>query len=214
MVNFGENRPSIGWDIDLASSVIFFFEKPSFQIIANLCDILFQNTQDLTGAKILVFRKLSFSNPFRPPIKFLRLLLYSPELSTYVWGNISKVDFFDFVIIQIVFDYAVPEQYEAHSSRPRTYLPSRSGATHALRVLSSKSDLINYWKSLKTIKIHEISTDKSNESVLINSIWLMVQAFSKKEVEKNNIVSLSKKYILKFVIVEIFISPQYLEFSD
>ena len=52
-------------------------------------------------------------------------------------GTLKKLYFFDFVIIQIVLDYAVLEQYEAHYSRPRTYLTSRSGATHALRVLSS-----------------------------------------------------------------------------
>ena len=52
-------------------------------------------------------------------------------------GTLKKSSFFDFVIIQIVLNYAVLDRSEAHSSRPRTYLPSRSGATHALRVQSS-----------------------------------------------------------------------------
>ena len=38
----------------------------------------------------------------------------------------------------LVLNYAVLDRSEAHSSRPRTYLPSRSGATHALRVQSSR----------------------------------------------------------------------------
>ena len=49
----------------------------------------------------------------------------------------KKVDFFHLLIIQIVLNYAVLDRSGAHSSRPRTYLPSRSGATHALRVQSS-----------------------------------------------------------------------------
>ncbi len=47
-------------------------------------------------------------------------------------GTQKKWTFFNFLIIQIVLDYAVLER-----SCPRTYLPSRAGATHALRVLSS-----------------------------------------------------------------------------
>ena len=53
-------------------------------------------------------------------------------------GTLKKSSFFHFLIIQIVLNYAVLDRSEAHSSRPRTYLPSRSGATHALRVQSSK----------------------------------------------------------------------------
>ena len=49
----------------------------------------------------------------------------------------KKSTFFDLLIIQIVLNYAVLDRSETHSSRPRTYLPSRSGATHALRVQSS-----------------------------------------------------------------------------
>ena len=52
-------------------------------------------------------------------------------------GTLKKSTFFDFLIIKIVLSYAVLDRSEAHSSRPRTYLPSRSGATHALRVQSS-----------------------------------------------------------------------------
>ena len=50
-----------------------------------------------------------------------------------IWRDLN-IFFKNELIIQIVLDRS-----EAHSSRPRTYLPSRSGATHALRVLSSLS---------------------------------------------------------------------------
>ena len=52
-------------------------------------------------------------------------------------GTLKKSTFFDFLIIKIVLTYPVLDRSEAHSSRPRTYLPSRSGATHALRQCGS-----------------------------------------------------------------------------
>ena len=66
------------------------------------------------------------------------------------------MNFFDFLIIKIVLAYAVLDRSEAHSSRPRTYLPSRSGATHALRVLSSKLFKISHSKILFPLKIYDL----------------------------------------------------------
>ena len=63
----------------------------------------------------------------------------------------KKVVLKKFLIMKI-FDFLIMKKIdrsETHSSRPRTYLPSRSGATHALRVQSSLKRANNaIWEAL------------------------------------------------------------------
>ena len=86
-------------------------------------------------------------------------------------------------------NYAVLDRSEAHSSRPRTYLPSRSGATHALRVQSSIE--AGYLRTLRTnahpgnaavekIQVYahlkNVFMTNKHRNVLITSITLAVHS--------------------------------------
>ena len=71
-----------------------FSEKPSFEIMANLCDTLFQKPLKCCVAKKSRVGKIDFSTLFRSRENLKIFLSCSPELSRQYWVTNSKMSFF------------------------------------------------------------------------------------------------------------------------